>query len=76
MEPKQQASSSGTAVLIRTRPVYALCNVHFCSLRFVNAAGGVSGEYTLKRTQKRGGGMLITRSILSDEGESSGEKPS
>ena len=81
MEPTEQGShAQGEIVLVRTRPVYALCNVHYLLLeplingydnpmRFVNAAGGVSRKGTAFRPRNRAGGMLVTRSVLEETPE-------
>ncbi len=78
MEPEVKDNPIEQIVLVKTHPVYALCNVHFLlskplansfdhSMQFVNAAGGVSEKYTLKHSRKRGRCILITRSILEDK---------
>ena len=80
MEPGTEDRAAEQTVLVRIRPVYALCNVHYLmldplsnrlgnddSMRFVNVAGGASGKGAVNRSRRRRGAMFVTRSVLEDE---------
>ena len=89
MEPTAENHPETPVVVIRTRPMFALCNVNFLltkplpnlfanglgkdksSMRFVNAAGGVSQRDKVSRSKDRRSGIWV----LSDGFEGKNETP-
>ena len=65
MEPTTDNIPETPVVFIRTRPQYALCNVYYYSIRFVNAAGDRLTERAV-RSGKRNDAFWGLKSILED----------
>jgi len=81
MEPTAEKHPETQTVFVRTRPMFALCNVTYLlskplanrfgkgkpSKRFVNAAGGVSRRDTLSRSRDRSTGVWVLSDGFEDD---------
>jgi len=66
MEPGTQNNAETQAVYIRTRPQYALCNVYYYSIRFVNVAGGASEKGATRDSGRNRDAFWGMRSFFED----------